>query len=324
MTPSARCCAATRIRSPARNSIAAPSAADLPMERMQLVLKRSPEQESALEKLMAEQQDRSSPNYHKWLTPAEFGRRFGPADQDIQTITAWLGSHGFQVSKPSDGRSVIEFSGNGAQVDEAFRTSIHKFVVSGEEHSANTSDPSIPTALAPVVAGVNTLHNFFPKPSIRAKAASARSQTSGGTSLDRSDVTFTSNFDCGLTVVTDCFGLGPADFGIIYNVTPLWNAGIDGTGQTIAVVTDSNIAIQDDRDFRSIFGLPAKDPVVTVNGSNPGLNGDEIEAILDVEWSGAVARNANINLVVSATTRRSLASISRLRSSSMKTRLLPS
>ncbi len=276
--------------------------ADLPAERMQLVLKRSPAQEATLEKFMAEQQDQSSPNYHKWLTPAEFGREFGAADQDVQTITSWLESHGFQVSKPLDGRSVIEFSGNAAQVKETFHTEIHKFVVNGEEHWANTNDPSIPTALTAVVAGVNTLHNFFPKPSSRAKAASARNQSSGGTNEVRSNVTFTTNSNCGLTVVTDCFGLGPADFGIIYNVTPLWNAGIDGTGQTIAVVTDSNIVIQDDRDFRSIFGLPAKDPVVTVNGSNPGLNSDEIEAILDVEWSGAVARNANIDLVVSAST----------------------
>jgi subtilase family serine protease len=275
--------------------------ADLPAERMQLVLKRSPAQQAALDKLIAEQQDKSSPNYHRWLTPAEFGRQFGAADQDVQTITAWLGSRGFQVSKPSDGRSVIEFSGNVAQVQETFHTSIHKFVVNGEDHWANTSDPSIPTALTPVVAGVNTLHNFFPKPSSRAKAAPTRSQNAATNSV-RPGVTFTGNFDCGLTVVTDCFGIGPADFGTIYNVTPLWNAGIDGTGQTIAIVADSNIVIQDNTDFRNLFSLPAKDPVVTVNGTNPGTNSDEVEAILDVEWAGAVARNANINLVVSAGT----------------------
>lgn len=276
--------------------------ANLPADRMQLVLKRSPAQEAALEKFMAEQQDKSSPNYHKWLTPAEFGREFGAAEQDVRSVTSWLESHGFQVSKPLDGRSVIEFSGNVAQVQEAFHTSIHKFVVNGEEHWSNTSDPSIPTALTPVVAGVNTLHNFFPKPASRVKAESTRTQASSASNLARPDVTFTNGSACGLTLVTDCFGIGPVDFGTIYNVTPLWNTGIDGTGQTIAIVADSNIVLQDDRDFRSLFGLPAKDPVVTVNGSNPGLNGDEVEAILDVEWSGAIARNANINLVVSADT----------------------
>jgi subtilase family serine protease len=136
------------------------------------------------------------------------------------------------------------------------------------------------------------------------KAASARNQTSESSNLKHSGVTFTGTTACALTAVTDCFGVGPADFGTIYNVSPLWNAGIDGTGQTIAIVTDSNIAIEDAQEFRAIFGLPAKDPVVTLNGSDPGLlaNGDEVEAILDVEWSGAIARNANINLVVSAST----------------------
>lgn len=277
---------------------------NLATERMLLVLKRSPAQEAALEKFMAGQQDKSSPNYHKWLTPAEFGREFGAAGQDVQTITSWLESHGFQVAKPSDGRSVIEFSGNVAQVQGAFHTSIHKFVVNDVEHWANASDPSIPTALTPVVAGVRSLHNFFPQASNRVKAASARNQTSGNRTLTHSGVTFNGTTACALTAVTDCFGIGPADFGTIYNVLPLWNAGIDGTGETIAVVTDSNIAVEDAQEFRSMFGLPAKDPVVTLNGSDPGLlaNGDEVEAILDVEWSGAVARNANINLVVSEST----------------------
>ena len=141
------------------------SPADLPMDRMLLVLKRSPAQETALETLMAQQQDKSSPNYHKWLTPAEFGAEFGPADQDIRTVTSWLESHGFQIGQVSNGRTVIEFSGTVAQVQEAFHAPIHSFVVNGEQHWANADgDPSIPTALTPVVAGVDTLHNFYAKP----------------------------------------------------------------------------------------------------------------------------------------------------------------
>src|SRR6266852_1227057 len=138
----------------------------LPMERMHLVLSRSAEQESTLGTLLDAQQDKSSPSFHKWLTPEQFGQQFGPADQDIQAITSWLQSHGFQVAQVSRGRVVIEFSGTDAQVQEAFHTAIHKFVVNGEEHWANASDPQIPAALAPVVAGVHTLHNFLKKPQI--------------------------------------------------------------------------------------------------------------------------------------------------------------
>ncbi len=279
-----------------------PAPSDLPMERMQLVLKRSPGQEAALEKLMAEQQDTSSPNYHKWLTPVQFGQEFGPASQDIQTVTSWLTSHGFQINNVSNGRTVIQFSGTAGQVQEALHTPIHKFVVNGEEHWANTSDPSIPSALTPVVVGVATLHNFYPKPTARVKHA-AKSTVAGKV---KPQVTFSGSTACGLTAVTDCFALGPADFATIYNVQALWNAGIDGTGETIAVVSDSNINPLDVSDFRTIFGLPVNAPVITVppvaNCSAPNLNGDEVEAILDVEWSGAVAKNATINLVTCSST----------------------
>ncbi len=274
---------------------------NLPMQRMQLVLKRSPEREAALEALMAQQQDKSSANYHKWLTPAEFGAEFGPSDQDIQTITSWLQSHGFQVGNVSKGRTLIEFSGTADQVQQAFHTPIHSFVVNGVHHWANVSDPSIPTALTPVVAGVSSLHNFFPRRasrSIRPRATLARESTRG---LAMPQFTYTDSQN------NTNFALGPADFGTIYNVQSLWNAGIAGAGQTVAVVTDSNINVQDIADFRSVFGLPVNAPKVTVNGTDPGVdvNGDEIEAVLDVEWAGAVARDATINLVVSASTNTS-------------------
>ena len=140
--------------------------ADLPMERMLLVLKRSPEQEAALLKLLDDQQDKSSASYHKWLTPEQFGQQFGPADADIQAVTSWLQSHGFQVAPVSKGRVTIEFSGTAAQVQEAFHTAIHKYEVNGESHWANANDPEIPAALAPVVAGVHSLHNFYAKPQL--------------------------------------------------------------------------------------------------------------------------------------------------------------
>lgn len=139
----------------------------LPMDRMMLVLKRSADQQAALQKLLDEQQDKSSLNYHKWLTPEQFGQQFGPSDQDIQTVTSWLQSHGFQVARVAKGRTVIEFSGTAAQVQEAFHTAMNKYVVNGEERWANASDPQIPAALTPVVQGPVSLHNFLKKPQHR-------------------------------------------------------------------------------------------------------------------------------------------------------------
>src|SRR5713226_8824050 len=130
-----------------------------PMKRMMLVLQRSPEQQAALSKFMDEQLSKDSPNFHNWLTPEQFGKQFGPADADIQTVTDWLAHQGFQQIKVGAGRTAIEFSGNVAQVRNAFHTEIHQFNVNGESRQANLSDPQIPAALTPVVAGIVSLHN---------------------------------------------------------------------------------------------------------------------------------------------------------------------
>lgn len=143
---------------------AAPSS--LVLHRMLLVLTRSPEQEATLKALLDQQQDKSPPNYHQWLKPAEFGQTFGPADEDVQAVAAWLRSRGFQVTSVTKGRGIVEFSGTVAQVNEAFHTEIHKYVVNGEEHWGNSSDPQIPSALASVVGGIATLHNFIKQPNI--------------------------------------------------------------------------------------------------------------------------------------------------------------
>ena len=263
----------------------------LPMERMLLVLKRSHEQETALLKLLDDQQDKSSADYHKWLTPEQFGQEFGPADGDIQAVTSWLQSHGFQVAQASKGRVTIEFSGTAAQVQEAFHTAIHKYAVNGESHWANASDPEIPAALAPVVAGVHTLHNFYAKPQIVM-------------SDERFSIVSRPGSPPYATSQSGAHALAPGDYSTIYNINPVYQAGIDGTGITIAVVGRSNFILQDVLDFQNSFGLPLNPPQVISNGDAPGnLGGDEEgEALLDVSWAGAVARNATVKFVVSAST----------------------
>lgn len=298
---------------------------DLPMQHMLLVLKRSPQQEAALDQLLAEQQDKKSPNYHKWLTPEEFGEQFGPSDQDIQTVKSWLESQGFTVNEVANGRTVIDFSGNASQVQTAFHTTIHRYVLpNGEQHWANSSDPQIPAALASVVSGIRSLHNFFPKPAHHLAPHPA----------------FTYTFQFCNPSANDCFDVGPADFAKIYNVPSTINGAVAGTGQTIAIVSDSDVNYTVDlAQFRSMFGLPSM--TTTTNPSNcvagtpcfvqfvpptstdPGIqcpdptyapagcasaiasgqdNQDETEAILDTEWAGAPAPGANLWLVSSADT----------------------
>jgi hypothetical protein len=280
---------------------------DLPMNRMLLVLKRSDEQESALKSLIDSQQDKSSPNYHKWLTPEAFGKQFGPSDQDIQQVTSWLQSHAFEIAQVSKGRTIIEFSGTAAQVQEALHTSIHKYAVKGEEHWANSSDPQIPAALTPVVAGVESLNNFPRKPMYRLNGTFSRTKSTGKMKSLQPLFTIPSG-GCGVQS-SDCYGVGPYDFATIYNVLGAWNAtpAIDGTGQTIAIVGETDINPQDLTDFRNFFGLaPLTSSQLNIihNGPAPGIltDGEETESDLDVEWSSAVAKGATIDFVVSEST----------------------
>ncbi len=263
-----------------------------PMKRMLLVLQRSPELEAALRQLMDEQLSKDSPNYHKWITPQQFGQQFGPADADIQTITDWLTRQGFQQIKVGTGRTVIEFSGNVEQVRNAFHTDIHQFQVNGEARQANVSDPQIPAALTPVVAGIVSLHNFPRKSFKRDAGIHTATRDSHG------NPQFTTTSGCGTNNTQPCYVVGPADFAKIYNIP----ASLNGTGQQIAIVADSNINPQDVTDFRTLFGLPTNPPNIILNGPDPGLNGDEGEADLDVQVSGMVAPNATIDFVVSEDT----------------------
>jgi hypothetical protein len=289
-----------------------------PMSRMMLVLRRSDAQQAALEQLLAAQQDPSSPQFHQWLTPASFGTRFGPSDQDVATVTDWLRSQGFSDIHLDNGRRIVEFSGTAGQVAAAFSTSIHHYNVNGSVYSANAADPQIPQALSPVVAGIVTLHNFprqrhsriagtFTRTasgSIERLAASPSRQSSSRGVTPQSTTSYN-----GQTF----YAVSPYDFATIYNVLPLWTASspIDGAGQVIAIVGQTDINPQDFVGFRNLFSLPLGNtgtPTGTQylnilhNGDAPGINGDETEADLDTQWSSAVAKAATIDFVVSAST----------------------
>jgi subtilase family serine protease len=285
-----------------RHPLAVPSndrgevAPDLSMQRMLLVLQRDAIREAALQELLTAQQDKSSPSFHAWLSPDEFGARFGTAKSDMKTVSAWLESHGFHVNRMARGGMAIEFSGTAGQVKEAFHTSIHSYVVEGKTHYANAIDPQIPSALAPLVSGVSTLHNFEKRPLLRVLGTATRI---GNTSSWQPNFTYDANGR-----IAPAHYLAPGDFAKIYSTTSLYSAGTDGTGQSIAIVARSNINLSDMEIFRIAFGLPMNNPQVILDGPDPGnLFGiEEAEADLDTEWSGAIAPKATIKLVVSAST----------------------
>jgi subtilase family serine protease/uncharacterized membrane protein len=271
------------------------------LNRLQLVLQRGPSQETALRALLAQQSIPGSPGYHQFLTPAQFGAQFGASDQDISTIETWLGNHGFSVTAVHPGKGAIEFSGSVAQMRDAFHTQIHKYVVNGETHYANANNPQIPAALAPVIAGFVSLNNFHPKSYV---------QKLGEATLNTSTQQVTPQWTQGNSSGV-FFVFAPGDFAKQYDLGPLYTAGVTGAGQTIAIVNDSNVNVALVNQFRTLFGLPANPPQVIIDGNDPGVDGidnpdgpnyDSSEAYLDVEWAGAVAPNATVDLVVAADT----------------------
>jgi subtilase family serine protease/uncharacterized membrane protein len=263
-----------------------------PLNRIHLMLKRSASQQASLDQLMGQLHTPGNPNYHKWLTPDQFGKQFGPSDQDIATVETWLTGHGFNVAGVKPGKQVIEFSGNVGQFRSAFHTQIHQYAVKGETHFSNASDPQIPAALAPVVGGFVSLNNFHAKSQVKAM---------GKAMYDPSTHTATTDWTWGTTTGGVDFVLSPQDYAVEYDL-PAASTGTDGSGQTIAIINDSNVNIDLVNQFRSLFSLPVNPPQVIIDGNDPGVNGDAVEAYLDVEWAGAVAPNATIDLVIGADT----------------------
>jgi len=260
----------------------------MPLPYVSLVLKPSAAQQADLDRLLAQQQDASSPDYHNWLTPEQYADRFGLSRIDIDKMVAWLGQYGLTVKSVARGRNAIAFGGTAGQVGSAFGVEIHRYQAGGVPHYANSADPTIPAAFQGVVLAIRGLHDFRWKPLLRGLAHPR-------------DTQYGVNY------------LAPDDIATIYNVTPLYNAGIDGAGQKLAIVGQTDIVLSDIEYFRSYFGLPANAPtVILVPGSeDPGIldnpGDDELaEADLDLELSGAVARNATILFVTSTDVQDSL------------------
>ena len=240
--------------------------------------KPTAQQKDELDVLVKEQQTPGSPWYHKWLTPQEYAKRFGLSDGDLAKIETWLGSQGFTIERVANGHNSITFSGTISQVNSAFHTEIDYYSIGGSRHFANSGELSIPKALSAVVESVRNLNNFRPKPLVRYR---------------RPQPNFTSS-------QSGSHYLQPGDVAVIYDINPAYNAGYTGTGQSIAVVGQSEIDISDIGHFQSAAGLAVKDPtLVLVPGSGTAQysSGDEAESDLDLEYAGGIGKGATIYLV---------------------------
>jgi subtilase family serine protease len=269
------------------------AAANRKLETLTLRFNMTAAQQADLNQLLAAQLDPSSPSYHQWLTPEQFGARFGLSSSDIAKVSSWLTSQGFTITGVARSSTFINFTGTIGQAANAFGTSIHSLSYNGEQHIANITDPVLPSAIAAVVTSITGLDDFRPKPHSRShgtvlvnSAQPLFTQTVGGT---------TSHY------------IAPADIYTIYDYpfTPsnVASSGNNGAGVTLAVMgqtdlnsgnvlPDANITA-----FRNAAGLPPINLTLKLAPSSvdPGISqGDIDEAHLDVEWSSAAAPGASI------------------------------
>lgn len=242
-----------------------------------ITFRLSAPQQADLNQLLREQQDRSSPNYHRWLTPEQYAQRFGMSQSDLAKVSSWLQSQGLTVTGVSRNRREISFTGSVGQIEYALKTELHNYSINGEEHFANATDVSLPAAFSADVLGVRGLNSFYPKPKYVRKASPR----------------FTSNASGNHFLI-------PGDFATIYDLPAAW----DGAGQTIAVIGQTLISTADIDNFRSASGLPARTAgnfqQIQVPGTGTAqkcTGGDETEADLDLEWSEGIAKNATIKFV---------------------------
>ena len=254
------------------------------LQGISITFNRSASQEADLKTLMAAQQDPTSPLYHQWLTPDQFASRFGMADEDIAKVESWLEQQGFSIDSVARSKNMIRFSGTSGQVEAAFATEMHTYAIKNatgvEKHFAPSTNLSIPAASSGVVAGIRNLDDFRPKSHLKTMPLSVArpnyTDSSGGHELT------------------------PGDIATIYDISPLYSAGITGAGQSIALVGQSDVDLTDVANFRSAAGLSATTPTkILVPGSGAPYfsSGDESESDLDLEWSGAIAKSASLDFV---------------------------
>jgi subtilase family serine protease len=306
----------------------------LKLENITLAFKPTAEQQANLEALLDDQQNPSSPLYHHWLTPEQFADSFGLSANDLAQVVTWLQSQGFTVTYTARSRTWVFFSGTAAQVRAAFQTEIHNYSLDGQTYYANSSEPAVPAVLADVVLGVTSLDNYHARPlgvfrqvsgvgsdvgsgvapgfSPALKIAAPPSGTApesaglkpGATPASEATPASQANPEFTSYLSSKNF-VTPGDFAVIYDLNPLYTTvvngnPINGTGEAIAVMGETDISTSDITTFRTVSGLTPINLKVVVAGSDPGTSSNTgiiDEAALDIEWSGAVAPGATIYYV---------------------------
>ncbi|MBS0448367.1 MAG: S8/S53 family peptidase [Proteobacteria bacterium] len=245
---------------------------------------------AALEAFVASTVDPSSANYHKFLTTEQFKARFGRTDAEVARVRSLLESHGLTVSKVYENNLVIAVRGTNAQLAKLFATEIHTYTENGETYQKPASKATVPAAVADLVqhvAGLSTrplYHSYLksmPTAGVPIGIALAN-RNRPANAMPQPGIP-------GQYTVTDVANM--------YNLTPVYKRGFDGTGQTLGIMTFASFKTSDVSAYWAGVGLSSDTSrittVNTVPGSHISSNGAD-ETTLDVEQSGGLASGAKV------------------------------
>jgi subtilase family serine protease len=249
-----------------------------PEQRISLSLSLRWRNAPALVRLLRDLYDPRSPSYHRFLRPEQFHQRFAPTTDQVNTITAFLQQQGLRVEGVTPNNLLINTTGTIEQIQKAFKTNINMYSHNKRIFYANTTNPSLPATLSPLVTSINGLDGSFhfePR---------YRQQTEP----------LTHPFIQKQQAV-DQNGYTPSDLAKVYNALPLQQAGLKGENQTIALFELDGYSQSDIEHYFDTYNLGTPNlSNVLVNGATgiPGFNALEPE--LDIEIIGALAPKANM------------------------------
>ena len=273
----------------------------LPTGTLRLLLRRDPTRETELRKFLGNVQNPHSPQYHRWLTPQEYGSNFGIADEDLNAVEAWLQHEGFTIRGVPGSKSFIEFSGTVGQVEQAFHTSLHTYSIKNMQYVRNASDPKIPAALAPVIAGVSSLNTVRAQAPQTVSRASQRSWNPKGSFQSLPQVAPNAT---PLVVSQTALYITPADAATMYNSPNVFNRKFkSGTQQTglgvnIGIAGYSDLPVEDYLNYRKLLlneAVPLR-PTLIVDGTDPGVldQHDGQITLIDTEIAAGLATQAHM------------------------------
>jgi subtilase family serine protease len=258
---------------------------------MEIAVRLNLHHAAAMEQLKRDQQDPSSASFHKWLKPEEFDGRFGPTQTDADAVAQWLTGAGFTVTDVDLDRRVIEAQASAAVVSRSLDVKI----VSDGTLFANTTEPSAPAAVAPLIANIEGLNNTFAvKPTVADHVAIGPPLFEGPKAGSSPD----------FHPKGGPFGFSPSDIQTYYDETPINNGGNFGTSSPdcIALPEVSSVHASTLKAFTKEFGGPPINLTeVLANKKNPGFQGGaELEADLDIEYAHTISPSTPIRLYIGA------------------------